>query len=987
MVDTPDSDNLSFHRANKAYFRDRNYEQAIREFRAAIEFESSRIDQFDDSMDDVEDSAEATNEIVIKSMYWMAESYCKLNLIDQALEKFEELDLRFSQHHLGQAAERQLAKYRELESKRREAAQQRDERNKREREHAQKARLEKELQLKKERQAQVLHANEKQSLLKNLKEHFEQDFLNADRFYQDRCTDYISFEEYEAEKITFVRSWAKNNCLDRIPDEEQAAAIGAVEGNIQVVARAGSGKTMTLINRARFLQQHCGVSPDEMLLLAFNRKAAEEMQMRLASNLKDFTPHVMTFHALAYALTHPEEILFDEPEGAQNQSRAIQDAVIDEYLADPIYAGEIRALMMEHFLVDWERIHSGGYNMPPEEMYRYRFSLPRETLDGKYVKSYGEKVIANFLFEHNIKYRYEQNFWWKDINYRPDFTIFTGRGRGVVIEYFGREGEPNYDAMSEEKRRYWGRRPNWQLLEFFPHDLKKNGVEDFSILLKQKLEAFDIQCHRLSEEEIWHRIKRRSIDRFTTVIRRFIQRSRQLSLTPYQLLARINDYDCSDFEGRFLNLAQVFYESYLKRLHAIGQEDFDGLMQQAAAHVATGETVFQRKTGNGDLKRIRYVLIDEYQDFSRLFFHLIDAIRQQNPEARFFCVGDDWQAINGFAGSDLRFFQKFAKYFPDPRKLHVATNYRSGKSIVDVGNLLMKGLGNPARTPEKTTGQVVVADLTNFKPTLLEEQNNPGDSLTPAVLRLVNKVIENNKKVVLLARKNNLPWYVNYKNKDDSSIESGLSRFLTMVRTCLPEEDKEKVTAFTVHKFKGLEQEVVIVLDAVQRSFPLIHPDLIFTRIFGDSVESVIAEERRLFYVALTRAVESLYILTETRNISPFLEGIELTNLNWSDYLPGKESTRNYSIRVGNQRGRGTNPTFRINDLLRAEGYDWKSRFEAWCKFQRAEEFSLEEFIGQSIWCDSADGIEVRFCDDLDNEVAIYNVDHGRWQHVSGNIP
>ena len=890
-------------------------------------------------------------------------------------------------NNLGKYIQQSLSAVRYAEKKRRETVRRREEALKREQERAAKKRRDSERLLKKERQERARRENEKRGLLKNLKEHFEQDFLNVDRFYQDRCTNHISFTEYEAEKINFVQSWANNNCLDRIPDEEQAAAIGAVEGNIQVVARAGSGKTATLINRARFLQQHCGVSPDEMLLLAFNRKAAEEMQMRLASSLKDSTPHVMTFHALAHALTHPEEILFDEPEGAQNQSRAIQDAVIDEYLADPIYAGEIRALMMEHFLADWERIHSGGYNMPPGEMYRYRLSLPRETLDGKYVKSYGEKVIANFLFEHDIKYRYERNFWWKDINYRSDFTIFTGIDHGVVIEYFGREDDPAYDAMSEEKRRYWGRRPNWQLLEFFPHDLKKNGVEGFSTLLKQKLEASDIHCHRLSEEKIWHRMKCRAINRFTTVIRRFIQRSRQLSLTPKQLLARINDYDYSDFEGRFLNLSQVFYESYLKRLHTIGQEDFDGLMQQAVEHVARGETVFQRKTGNGDLNRIRYVLIDEYQDFSHLFFRLVDAIRQQNPGARFFCVSDDWQAINGFAGSDLRFFQDFGKYFPDSRRLHVTTNHRSGKSIVDVGNLLMKGLGKPARADKTTTGNVVVADLATFEPTLREEQNNPGDSLTPAVLRLVNKVIGNNKKVVLLARKNNLPWYVNYKNKGDSSIESGLSRFLTMVRTRLPEEDKEKVTASTVHKYKGLEQEVVIVLDAVQRSFPLIHPDLIFTRIFGDSVESVIAEERRLFYVALTRAVESLYILTETHNISPFLEDIELTRLNWSDYPPSKESTRYFSIRVGNQRGRGTNPTVRIKDLLRAEGYDWKPRFEAWCIFQLAEGFSLKEFIGQSIWCDSAAGIEVRICDDLDNELAIYNVDHGKWRHISGDIP
>ena len=101
---------------------------------------------------------------------------------------------------------------------------------------------------------------------------------------------------------------------------------------MQVIARAGSGKTTTLVNRALFLQRHCGVQPHEILLLAFNRRAAEELTGRLASMAEGVAPFCMTFHALAYALVHPDEaILFDEPDGAQRKSRALQ-AIIDDYL-------------------------------------------------------------------------------------------------------------------------------------------------------------------------------------------------------------------------------------------------------------------------------------------------------------------------------------------------------------------------------------------------------------------------------------------------------------------------------------------------------------------------------------------------------------------------------------------------------------------------------------------------------------------------------
>ena len=164
-----------------------------------------------------------------------------------------------------------------------------------------------------------------------LRECFEQDFLSADEFYQAICIDHISREEYETEKINYVQSWAEGR-LDPKPDCEQAAAIGAVEGHVQVIARAGSGKTATLVSRALFLQEHCGVSPDEMLLLAFNRKAAGEMRNRLTSYLQDSIPHTMTFHALAYAMVQPGKILFDE-EIPNNESRAIQD-MIDRYSRD-----------------------------------------------------------------------------------------------------------------------------------------------------------------------------------------------------------------------------------------------------------------------------------------------------------------------------------------------------------------------------------------------------------------------------------------------------------------------------------------------------------------------------------------------------------------------------------------------------------------------------------------------------------------------------
>jgi len=142
------------------------------------------------------------------------------------------------------------------------------------------------------------------------------DFLLA------RIEDYVPSEEHPLRqelanrKTIFVREWAWEH-IRSIPDLEQAAAIASVHHNVLVTARAGSGKTSTLITRVAFLMKHCRVTPNELLLLAFNRAAAEEMRVRL-QELGCDVPHVMTFHALAYAVVHPEEsLIYDSPDDTQ----------------------------------------------------------------------------------------------------------------------------------------------------------------------------------------------------------------------------------------------------------------------------------------------------------------------------------------------------------------------------------------------------------------------------------------------------------------------------------------------------------------------------------------------------------------------------------------------------------------------------------------------------------------------------------------------
>ena len=86
------------------------------------------------------------------------------------------------------------------------------------------------------------------------------------------------------------------------------------------------------------------------------------------------------------------------------------------------------------------------------------------------------------------------------------------------------------------------------------------------------------------------------------------------------------------------------------------KEDFNGLMQRAVHFISQGKTNFRSRNTEGDLSKINFLCVDEYQDFSILFHDIIKAIQSKNQRLNLFCVGDDWQAINSFAGSDLGFF-------------------------------------------------------------------------------------------------------------------------------------------------------------------------------------------------------------------------------------------------------------------------------------------------------------------------------------------
>ena len=778
----------------------------------------------------------------------------------------------------------------------------------------------------------------RQDLIALLHDTFEEDFLaaNARFFEEEPSEELICFAEYERLKAGFVQSWAKRE-LDTRLDEHQAAAVASTDGNVLVTARAGSGKTRTLVTRAIFLQKQCGVSPKELLLLAFNREAANEMKKRLANALGDDLPHVMTFHALAHALVKPQErLLYDNVDADQlGLSREVR-SVIEEHIESQKYNEIIKNLMLSYFREDWERIVDGEL-LTFKKFIDYRRGLQRPTLNGDHVDSRLEKVVANALFEHNIEYKYKRDFNWSGVNYRPDFTI--NQSSRVAIECFGPPTEDDYDERTHEKRHHWASMKDrgWTFLEFSHADLV-HGEETFVRMLLHKLRESGVKFHSLSEDEIWERIRHRAVDQFTGAMTNFIGRCRMQNLSPGALQSLVEShYVISESERMFLEVDISVYARYLELLSCQGEEDFSGLMWRAVSNVQAGQSAFDRDGGRerGDLSRLRFIMVDEFQDFSPMFFELVDAIRNLNSTARFFCVGDDWQAINAFAGSELRFFQKFDDYFRDAVKREIPTNYRSAIQVVEAGNALMEGKGILTRPHRSEIGTLWIGNLDDFHPYASEDYWHKDGNIIPAVLRLIRHFLEHGQEVVMLSRTNTMPGYF--------SSDNSLQKFLDQVRSYLKKDDRSRVSISTTHKYKGREHEAVIILDAVVGRYPLIHPNWIFLRIFGENPDKVEEEERRLFYVGLTRAKESLVILTDSTRKSPYIADIRnrftAQPLQWNSLAPMPSlNSELFEIRVSN--------AYEVREQLKRQGYTWNPTEGYWHLAMLAKDFSFDDLCG-----------------------------------------
>jgi len=730
--------------------------------------------------------------------------------------------------------------------------------------------------------------------------------------------------DYQALKANYLTDWLSARFKSLVPTEEQVMAIGEIPSSYLLRARAGSGKTFVITAKARMLMEHERVAPDQIMILAFNKKAAREVTRRIRKDQEqlDFN-NARTFHSLAYQLAKPKsDLLYDKNTGSTKKQSDFVQRLINTVM-NPALLAQIYIFFRQEI----KELENIGAFLSKEDYYAYRRNHVQEALGGQPVKSKGEKWLADFLFEHGIRYAYEKIWYWNykdEGNYHPDFSITTdGKFPDIVIEHWGidlndrQQQVPEhwdkswqeYRQQIDKKRAYWkifnskNSDQKIQFLETSITDLRA-GREAFEEVLRHMLTSAGVHLEKLPEDELQKRVVTSRIGHFSTMCLQYIQKAKKQRLTPKDMAEKISKALDLDMKTKsFLRIANNLYARYQKALAAENKTDFDDLLESAIGVVHQDKGNCQIRIDEDRytaMNELRWIMIDEYQDFSLLFYGLIEAIRTYNRSVNLFCVGDDWQAINAFAGSDLRFFDQFQSLISGAETGDLRNNYRSAWPIVENGNRLMHGKGQPSvakRADLQGKVETCHTDKIWIEQRPLEEyaEERVSDERFYTYITVNEKRIRTDTDFRIGRMLKKCYEILTSTDYDKDTTFAVLSRagklgrgypnlqaFHRKLKEALLPDQKRKFADFdsrvhcgTVHSHKGLEADVVIILVVNERNFPKIHPDNELYSIFGVTPTQVLEEEQRLFYVAITRAKKDLYLFTETGRESVFLTRLE----------------------------------------------------------------------------------------------------------------
>jgi len=513
--------------------------------------------------------------------------------------------------------------------------------------------------------------------------------------------------------------------------------------------------------------------------------------------------------------------------------------------------------------IDEER----GINLETlKSMYDIKTPLAKNnlnTIQGERVKSVEELTIANFLFLNGIKYKYEKKYPYTDYNYQPDFYLTE---YDIYLEHFGVDEsnrakwlnslkEKEYiDLMQKKKETH--KQNNTKLICTYSYFNKQNLLKD---KLSELLESNGVKLNETNVDEVYEKIKQNNSNfgiELNRLIISFINLCKSRGLDAFsikKLYKETSVYQSKFFNERqnlFLKFAIPIFDKYNAVLKKENEIDFNDMINAATKTILFNEIDFPYK----------YIIVDEYQDISHSRFNLIKTIRDK-CSATLMCVGDDWQSIYRFAGSDISLFSEFESCFGKSEQLLIEKTYRNSQNLIDISKKFI--LKNKIQINKNPT-----SNKKNVKHPIKFVYYN--DNLEEEFINQIKffKDKYGNKPILVLGR-----HFHDLEDLISMSSNKRIKYDKKGNKIKVKEISDTEINFLTVHSSKGVESENVIILNLKNHitGFPnKLTDDKILEPLLSKPEGYGYAEERRLFYVALTRTKNEV-VLMINQNQSIFI--------------------------------------------------------------------------------------------------------------------
>jgi len=664
--------------------------------------------------------------------------------------------------------------------------------------------------------------------------------------------------------------------LNNLNDKQREAVVS--EGKrLLVLAGAGSGKTKTLLQKLIYLIEEKGVSPSNILAITFTKNATNEMIDRLIisadttgqyesmlfdkrmskadKNKERFTQQkkykwiysltVRTFHSFCYSILrnygvnefdNKFRIIGDEKRDEEDEfsKRVAPETVFEivhKLLIEKCEDAEF-LLQLKRYILDYiiDKIHlkkNDNKYLPKDGKY---FTA----LDGTKVRSKSEQFIADWFYRHSIKYEYEPLLDVKDFAFHPDFYIPDAN---LYIEHVS---DKSFSTKDKEEQ---FQRGNLLLVKTYESMTKDSALFNHTLdgVVKNRLPANYHKTVSLIYKEEFNGYHENVKD-FVTQIMRVTDMIKVENIDLKVVLENARK-DQHERVRNFYEMAIPIVEKYIQYCTNKSYLDFNDLISRSISLFKNHEDI-----ANKYKSKYQYILVDEFQDVNNLQVELIKLLLADRTQL--FCVGDDWQSIYGFRGSNMSYIIDFENHFMNSKIVKLNLNYRSTQNIVGASNEVIK------HNKFKVEKEIHSSKQSEHK--IVVYAGNSKEENVQFCFDKVQELLEDgltNDDILFLYRRSKMYSSYSFHFKNENI----------------------KVQAKTIHAAKGLEAKVVFIIGLTEGSggFPDIWlEDRIFQVIKKANYDLLMEEERRLFYVAITRAKDKLFLITEKGNESSFLKEI-----------------------------------------------------------------------------------------------------------------